>query len=125
MNSIGAAWESWTPTVTPDTGAFTTLGTVTAKYCRINKLFIGYISIAITTNGTAGGSIKFTFPTGLTPNTNAAGTQIGFAREYNITGTLCSIWIYTGKTAGAIQTYANTYPGANGYAIGGMFAYEI
>lgn len=51
MNSIGAAWESYTPTITQGVALTKTIGY--AKYTRINKLVICHVMLTITSAGTA------------------------------------------------------------------------
>jgi len=58
MNSIGDAWETWTPTLTAST-TNPTLGTGssrTGRWGRINKIVTGYGKITFGTSGTAAGS---------------------------------------------------------------------
>ena len=85
MNSIGAAWETWTPTVTSSGG---TLGSTTAsgKYSRVNKLITCTFDILITAVGTGAGSLVFTLP--LTAVTATNGGAWGTWRERAVTGEL-------------------------------------
>jgi hypothetical protein len=58
MNSIGAAWETWTPTLTAST-TNPTLGTgstATGRYGRVNKIVHGNAQIQFGTAGVAAGS---------------------------------------------------------------------
>lgn len=58
MNSIGAAWETWTPTLTAST-TNPTLGTgstASGRYGRINKTVFGQLFIQFGTAGVAQGS---------------------------------------------------------------------
>lgn len=122
LNEIGE-WGTWTPTVTAETGTITTLGSVVGRYCEVNGLLEGYIDIPITTNGTGAGQVIFTLPA--TPSTAPAGSMLGTAREIAATGTLCSIWYDTTAGRARIQTFAGTYPGADGYRLVGHFSYEV
>jgi hypothetical protein len=75
MNSIGAAWETYTPTWT-SSGTAPALGngTLTGRYCRINKTIV--VQIALTTGSTS------TYGTGSyylsLPFTNTTNTSIFF-----------------------------------------------
>lgn len=60
MNSIGAAWESYTPTLT-QSGAVTKTVTY-AKYTQINKLCIVNIRLDVTGTGTAGNAVVVGLP---------------------------------------------------------------
>jgi hypothetical protein len=58
MNTIGAAWETWTPTLTAST-TNPTLGTgstATGKYGRVNKQVFGNVTITFGTSGVAPGT---------------------------------------------------------------------
>jgi len=59
--NIGGARLAWTPTVTSETGTFTA-ASGSGHYTIIGKNFIYDASIVITTVGSGGGGIKFTFP---------------------------------------------------------------
>ena len=60
MNSIGAAWETWTPAVT-QSGAVTATTTY-AKYMRIQKLVIASAYMSITGTGTANNAVEMSLP---------------------------------------------------------------
>jgi hypothetical protein len=125
MNSIGAAWESWTPTVSSETGTLTTTTVNAAKYCQINKLFIGEIDITINNAGTGGSFLRFTMPTGLNPTSLNNGSMVGYFREYQLVGFFGAIWI--SGTAGRLnmQKLDGTTPIATGNRVGGIFVCEI
>jgi hypothetical protein len=58
MNSIGAAWETYTPALT-SSGTQPVLGTgseATGKYVRINKFVAGYFEIRFGTSGINAGT---------------------------------------------------------------------
>ena len=84
MNQIGAAWETWTPTVTASSGTFTTVTVNKAKYCQLQKTIFAFIDFTITTIGTASGVPIFTIP--LTGTTVRAGGALGIWRETDISG---------------------------------------
>ena len=56
MNSIGAVWETYTPTVTASSGTITTGSLTLARYARVQKLVFVYNQYTITTAGTANGA---------------------------------------------------------------------
>ena len=60
MNSIGAAWETWTPAVT-QSGAVTATVTL-GRYMRIQKLVIAVAKLAITGTGTTNNAVKVSLP---------------------------------------------------------------
>ena len=66
LNTIGAAWESYTPTVKG--GATTLTGTVLyAKWARIQKTVFVQVAFQSTGAGAANGIISISYPSGLTP----------------------------------------------------------
>jgi len=65
MNSIGAAWETYTPVF--KTGATTRTTTVTyARYSLIQKLLTVQVELSCTEAGTASGALSISLPTGFT-----------------------------------------------------------
>jgi len=74
MNSIGAAWETYTPTV--KAGATTLTGTVIyARYARIQKTVWVQVSFRSNIAGAANGIITVSYPSGLTPVSTGGGDQ--------------------------------------------------
>ena len=66
LNTIGAAWESYTPTVKG--GATTLTGTVNyAKYCQVQKTVIVQVLFTSSSVGAANGILSVSYPVGLTP----------------------------------------------------------
>ena len=64
MNSIGAAWESYTPTIKG--GATTVTATINyAKWARLNKTVFVQVHATITSAGAANGTIEISLPSGL------------------------------------------------------------
>jgi hypothetical protein len=105
MNSIGAAWETWTPTVTASAGTITTGATTLARYARVQNLVFVMLDYSITTAGTAAGANLVTTlpvaPLAAYPN----GHILGTGREYSAVGFMlqgffitpnCRIADYTG-----------------------------
>jgi hypothetical protein len=122
MNSIGAAWEVWTPTVTAGTGTITTVGTVTCRYAQIQKVVFCKYDVSITTNGTGATYINLTLPV----SAIATGTIYfcgGAGRETNVTGNMLQNMIVNATNVN-IFTYNNAYPAGNGYRITGTIIYE-
>jgi hypothetical protein len=60
LNTIGAAWESYTPTVSQP-GAIT-FTTSYSKYCQLQKIVIVENFLNITGTGTGGNAIRVTLP---------------------------------------------------------------
>jgi hypothetical protein len=109
MNSIGAAWESYTPTLTQ-------LGTVTntitySKYTRINKLCIYNVRLEVTGAGTTNNAITVTLPlTCASPVVTRVGTgsfyDASAAIVYNGTAQLI-----TTTTVGILPDAVNNFAG--------------
>jgi hypothetical protein len=63
MNTIGAAWVSYTPVIKG--GATTVTATITyAKYAQINKNIIVEVLATVTSAGAANGIVTISLPTG-------------------------------------------------------------
>ena len=60
MNQIGAAWETWTPTVTQTGNVTVTINY--AKYTRIQKLVVAQFYLTVTGTGTAGSAVSVSLP---------------------------------------------------------------
>jgi hypothetical protein len=123
MNSIGAVWETYTPTVTASSGTITTGSLTLARYARVQKLVFVYIQYTITTAGTANGAkIEFTLPVAqLTTYSN--GTALGFAREYFASGWIgnCAL---IGPNKVRVSKYDDTGSIASGNAVSLNLCYE-
>lgn len=123
ISNIGAAWTSWTPTISASSGSFTSVTCNQAKYVQINKTVIGRIDISITTNGTAAGSLQWTLPVTGSFAQSGNGDGFGVAREMNTTGNL--FYCYpTSTTLARWVRYDNAYGLASGYRVTGTFSYE-
>jgi hypothetical protein len=117
----GTAWTAWVPTITAGSGTFTTLGTVTARYKQIGKTVFFYISIPITTNGTAATYIQATLP--FTAANTAHQQAVG--RENGLTGDALAARILVNTANLQCTFYNHLYPGADGAIIGMSGQYEI
>jgi hypothetical protein len=120
MNTIGAAWETWTPTFTATAGAFTLVTVNSARYGRIGKLVYGQIIFTITTIGTASVNPIFTLPI---TATNQQFIAIGQVREIQNTG-LTGIVSQESTTTAAMRRYDNAAFIAAGNKFAGSFVYE-
>lgn len=115
-NIIGdGAWRAYTPSVTANSGSFTTVS-ATGRYKRIGKTVFISVVVTITTNGTAAGNIQVSVPLPF------LSTTAMLARENAVTGFGCS-------SVGAASTiyvtkYDGSYLGANGYAFSISGSYE-
>ena len=74
MNTIGAAWETYTPTHTQ--GGAVTKTVNYAKYCQIQKTVIVQVMLTCTGVG-GGGTISVSLPSGLVPVSSAGTAVIG------------------------------------------------
>lgn len=124
LNTIGAAWETYTPTVASQSGTITSFTARSGKYTRINKLVIVLFDFQINVNGTGGTYITVSKPiTGTTP---WAGTgQIGNCIEINISGNVAVVREASTTSVLLLGFGASPgYIGANGARITGYFTYE-
>ena len=128
MNQIGAAWVSYTPTLTQ--GVTVTKTTGLAKYCQIQKLIIVNMDLTVTSAGTGAVGISIGLPIA-----TAAGTtqQIGTGMVYDqsanalysgpasiATTTTITMLYQTGSPIGQSPSFAL----ASGDVIRLMVAYE-
>jgi hypothetical protein len=118
MNSIGAAWENWSPTFAPTAGAFTTVTVNTAKYSQIGKLVTCRVYVSVSNVGTGSGQMTMTLP--MTAAAGADGAAVGVWRERQTTGDMGFIykntqtsfqWVKYDQSAflGSSRSYAGTF----------------
>lgn len=107
MNSIGAAWETYTPTVTQ--AGNVTVTVTYAKYARIQKIVLGSIYLTVTGAGTAGNGVTVSLPiTALTAGSQIIGS--GFIFDASATN------LYTVQTQITTTTTAQFYADQTGTA---------
>jgi len=136
LNTIGAAWETWTPTLSgsvtnPNLG---TTGTRDGKYCRINKTIIATANFTFNGVGIAAGSgfYKCSLPFTAIAAAPTAGSVVAidvssFASTINVVGldtTTLMIGYGTGGASLAASIQATTYPWAAGDLLRWFFIYE-
>jgi hypothetical protein len=123
MNSIGAEWETWTPTITAGSGTFTTTVINNARFTRIQKLVILNLDLTITTVGTGGNGVIFTLP--VTCKTGyEVGGSVGNWRERDVTG-LTGVTAFASTTTFRLHRYDNSSAlQGNGYGYGILAVYE-
>jgi hypothetical protein len=107
---LGAAWTTYTPTITSQSGTATTIATNSAKSKKIGKTLFVFLDITITNKGTATGYMRITLP--YTPLAGASVTGAGAEKA----GTGVSLSVIS-RLSGSIDvsrfdngtTYANGY----------------
>lgn len=104
-------WITYTPTITSTSGTITTLGTVVAKYQKVNKTVTISLDIPITTNGTGAGIINVSSPF------QAASAAAFAGREVNTTGAALSANIAATSSTILVSSYTGAYPAADGYRL--------
>lgn len=102
-----AAWQTYTPTITSGSGAFTTVS-ATGRYKQYGKTIHLQVDIVITTAGTAASSLIATLPV----NSFASTGYTGVGRERAATGASCIGYITTSDAA-----HINIIPMAGGTII--------
>ena len=82
LNTIGAAWEAWTPVWTGSTtNPVIGNGSITGTYARINKTVIGSMAIIVGSTTTFGtGTYRISLPFGTMVSTNGA---VGYATLFD------------------------------------------
>lgn len=109
LAGASTAWTTYTPSVTVDSGAITTLGAVSGRFKTIGKTTFVAISVTITTNGTAASALNATLP-----NTAGAGSYVLAGRATAVSGNMLQGRILAAGTIVKMLTYNNTYPGGSG-----------
>jgi hypothetical protein len=129
MNQIGAAWETWTPTLT-QTGNVTFTTTV-ARYMRIQKLVIATFNLAVTGTGTGNSALTISLPI----TAQATSSVHGSCQVYDVSantsyggsffnGTTTSAWFIGDWAAANVWGVAPNIAIANGDAVRGTLIYE-
>lgn len=136
LQEIGAAWESWIPTLSgsvsnPNLG---TTGTKDGKYTRINKLVIANANFTFGGTGITAGSgfYKCSLPIPAIAAAPTVGAVVAidvssFASTVNIVGldtTSLVIGYGTGGASLAASIQATTYPWASGDILRWLMIYE-
>lgn len=104
-----AAWTPFTPTVTSEAGAFTSVA-ATGRFSQAGQTVHFTVRIAITTNGTASSAIVVTLPAA------AEATTFSFSGREQTGGVLAMVYMVDVSHA-KIRKYDNTYLGADGDVI--------
>lgn len=118
LTLTGPAWTTYTPTLTPAAGTFTTASAEGSYYVLGKTVFIT-ISITITTNGTAATGFTVTLPSTAKRNFSISVAEVsatGFAGR----GIIQNPW-----TGIEIKKYDNTYLGGNAYVVVASGIYEV
>ena len=121
LNTIGAAWETWTPVITATAGAITSYTTTTPRYARVNKIVTGQIIFAITNVGTATGVPIFTLP--ITAASTVSQITFGVYRETQSTG-LSGVVALNTTTSALLYRYYNANHIATNRTYSCSFTYE-
>ena len=126
--STGLAWNSggwtdYTPTITAQSGTFTSSTYYYAKYQRIGKSCVVKFAVATPNIGTGAG-IRISIP--FTAKADGQDLCVGSGREYQTTGNMLQIRL-DGAAYDSIQlgTYSNGNPVGSGYRYSGTLVYEV
>lgn len=60
--TYAGAYGTWVPTITAETGTFTTVSSSGAQFTQIGRLVLWAVNFTITTAGTANNGFRFTLP---------------------------------------------------------------
>jgi hypothetical protein len=107
--AVVGAWTTYTPVITAASGTFTTVSAA-GRYKQIGKTVFIFVSVTITTNGTAAGYVVATLPVNSLGNGN-----IIAGRESAVAGKMLQAIV--GAASMIILNYDNTYPGGDGCAL--------
>jgi hypothetical protein len=114
MNQIGAAWETWTPTVT-QSGTFTFTNNI-SRYTRVNKLVIATTYVQFTNNaGVAGNAVNMSIPIAAQSN---SGQMMAFGFIYDSSAnTLYNVTAQTTVNASTIAFYQGMATGGSLFGV--------
>ncbi len=112
-SGIAAAWTAYTPTITAQTGTFTSVAS-SGRYLIVGKTVFIQVAVAITTNGTAAGFISASLPVACIGNYEIVGRK--FSTNEILLGSVGSVI--------AILKYDGTYPGGDGVTVAMSGVYE-
>lgn len=115
------AWTSYTPTVTPGAGTCTTCS-ATGRYKQIGKTVFVQVDVAVTTVGTASGTLSASLPGGLSA---AAFAFMGTARDYLLSGNIGFAYIAASGSNIEMRQYNNTTYFASGARMAATVTYEV
>jgi len=102
---------TWTPTITAGSGTFTTVSAV-GTYVKVGRIVHVFLTVTITTNGTAAVNVVATLPF-----TAASTSAVAVGRENNVSGNILQGFIVSGGATMNIFTATNTYPGGSGTSL--------
>lgn len=128
LNTIGAAWVDYTPTLTQSATVTKTI--VIARYCQFQKTIIGQLVLNATSAGTAGNAVQIGLP--IAARTTGAVLGSGYIYDastntiyggpaYAFSGTTMAMFYQTGNPWGISPNIAL----ANTDQISMIFSYEI
>jgi hypothetical protein len=101
----GGTSRTWTPTVTAETGTFTTVSTSGCRWTEVEGVIHWSVAIVMTTTGTATNGLRITLPPEAPIHNDW--TNLGSARESQSTGWMCHV-TKIGSTALQINKWDNT-----------------
>jgi hypothetical protein len=105
---------TWTPSVTAQSGAFSSITIQHAKYTKIGNFVTAAFNILVGGVGTAGGALVATLP--FTSDSNSS--TIGAGRENNLTGLMLQGIVATSSGSCVVFNYLNNAPyGGNGAGV--------
>jgi hypothetical protein len=129
LNTIGAVWETYTPTLTQ--GVTVSKTTVVARYCQFQKTVIVNIMLNPTSTGTVGSALSVGLPIAARANNNQiVGTGYIYDNSpqftYNVSAYLASTTTFNALYQGGSPWGSNpSLAIANGDQIQFMITYEV
>lgn len=82
LNTIGAAWVDYTPTLTQ--GVTVTKTVSQARYCQFQKTIIGQLSLSVTSAGTAATAVAIGLPIAVQTGTPMVGSGYIYDASTNV-----------------------------------------
>lgn len=111
-------WQSYTPTVTAQSGTFTTVS-ASGRYLKRHQTVQFEVTITVTTNGTAAGAVLVTLPVTTRVAFSGAGRAAGVSSKQ------LQVYAAGAVSQAVIYNYDGTYPASNGEVLVVTGTYEI
>lgn len=110
---------TWALTVTPGSGAFTSVTPQVARYTKIGNTVVATFRYTVANAGTAGSNVTISLPF------TAVGQDCGTFRENAVTGQQGSVAASAGAASAIVRYYDNSFAGGTGVDVAGTITYTV
>jgi hypothetical protein len=110
---------TWALTVTPGSGAFTSVTPQVARYTKIGNTVVATFRYTVANAGTAGSNVTISLPF------TAVGQDCGTFRENAVTGQQGSVAASAGAASAIVRYYDNSFAGGTGVDVTGTITFTV